>query len=291
MPTNTRQAQWHSRRCSYAEQVIGPYAPSWHDVLDTPRTRLQLAAEANRLRAEAHAATEHLRLPQGAENEDEEGAVAARGGAAGRREWNGAGFTRSALSRPGRCQPDPQWEPKYEGEPQRFLEYYYNVENQRTRWEYPLSVDTNGVPRDDLQGAVWERKLTLLQQLTPRPVDPAALARKLVDGKLKEPTKWKWRETDNERRRRLRFIKERDARVKEDEKRRRENPTDAEVIEDTVEYLCARLRNGRSESSGRSSLRAQAPAPALAPVVRRFKLSRYLWAAKESREYKMVIPR
>ena len=62
-------------------------------------------------------------------------------------------------------QPDPQWEPKYEGEPQRFLEYYYNVENQRTRWEYPLNVDNNGVPRDDLQGAVWERKLALLQQL------------------------------------------------------------------------------------------------------------------------------
>ena len=59
MPTNTRQVQWHSvGGVATQEQVIGPYAPSFPtpSVLDTPRTRLQLAAEANRLRAEAHAA-------------------------------------------------------------------------------------------------------------------------------------------------------------------------------------------------------------------------------------------
>ena len=130
------------------------------------------------------------------------------------------------------------------------------MENKRTRWEYPFQEG-----RDDLQGAVWERKLELLKQLTPRPVDPAALARKLVDGRLKEPSKWQWRETDNERRRRLRYIKDADKAKKEDEKRRREAPTEAEQVEDCVEFLVREVeeRSLRRQRKAEHKVRRLAP--------------------------------
>ena len=38
----------------------------------------------------------------------------------------------------------------------REQEYYYNVETKRAKWSMPA------------EGAMWERKLELLQQLTPR---------------------------------------------------------------------------------------------------------------------------
>ena len=46
------------------------------------------------------------------------------------------------------------------------------------------------------EGRMWERKLAFLQQLTPRAVDPTAVARSLVAGGASaEPQQWKWRET------------------------------------------------------------------------------------------------
>jgi len=63
-------------------------------------------------------------------------------------------------------------------------EYYYNVITKRAKWADPP------------EGRMWERKLALLQQLTPRAVDPTAVTRGLVPGgKPAEPPQWKWRET------------------------------------------------------------------------------------------------
>ena len=55
---------------------------------------------------------------------------------------------------------------------------------QRAKWSAPPEY------------RVWERKLKLLQHLTPRAVDPTAVARGLVaGGAAAEPQQWMWRET------------------------------------------------------------------------------------------------
>jgi len=63
-------------------------------------------------------------------------------------------------------------------------EYYYNVITKRAKWADPP------------EGRMWERKLALLEQLTPRAVDPTAVTRGLVPGgRPAAPPQWKWRET------------------------------------------------------------------------------------------------
>ena len=80
-----------------------------------------------------------------------------------------------------RCLPPPSPPPSTSPHPQ---EYYYNVVTKRAKWSMPA------------EGMMWERKLEFLQQLTPRAVDPTAVARGLVKGGgAAEPQQWKWRET------------------------------------------------------------------------------------------------
>jgi hypothetical protein len=98
------------------------------------------------------------------------------------------------------------------------VEYFYNVETQRTKMDKPK------------EGYMWERKLELLKQLTPRAVDPTSVERGFADPEVGHPDRWKWRETEAEKRKRFQFLKAKDAKVKADEKRRREAPTKREQV-------------------------------------------------------------
>lgn len=92
------------------------------------------------------------------------------------------------------------------------------METKRSKWDPPG------------EGELWERKLALLQQLTPRPVDPTAEKRGLVKGNPSDPDRWMWRETDAESRKRMRYIKDRDREARKELKRRREKPTTEEQV-------------------------------------------------------------
>ena len=148
IPTVTRAVQWNSAGgVTTQEQVVPPYAPGFPtpSVLDTPRTRLALAKEANRLKAEAHTAVAAIKATTDDDDldepePDEEDDVEGGGGQLVQRRSQGPKVDENGmvLDLPGLRasamypwqiirQPDPNWEPKYEGEPQRFLEYYYNV--------------------------------------------------------------------------------------------------------------------------------------------------------------------
>jgi hypothetical protein len=98
------------------------------------------------------------------------------------------------------------------------IEYFYNVETKRTKFDKPK------------EGYMWERKLEMLKQLTPRKVDETTLKRGLTDAEQGHPDRWKWRETNAEQRKRLQFLKAKDSRAKANEKRRREKPTKREQV-------------------------------------------------------------
>lgn len=129
------------------------------------------------------------------------------------------------------------------------VEFYYNVETKRSKWDSPG------------EGALWERKLALLQQLTPRPVDPTAEKRGLVKGNASDPDRWMWRETEAESRKRMRYIKDRDREARKELKRRREKPTTKEQVSDVltlmVRAVVERDARRKNKSMQRSRRRAR----------------------------------